>query len=163
MFLYNSLKDILLDMRDEINYCLNHPNQNYLIILPNLNQAKYKLFENAQVHHIKTDYDFNSLDDEFAVNPAIDPVIPRNKSGVIGALCLINKTLVGEDELTLANHYQYLINLDLLIQNVNQIRTNYVFSKVLEQAKLYQNDKANPENLNKILLITKKWLKEFKR
>lgn len=163
MFLYNSLKDILLDMRDEINYCLNRPNQNYLINLPNLNQVKYKLFENAQVHRIKTDYDFNSFDDKFTVNPAIDPVIPRNKSGVIGALCLINKTLVGEDELTLANHYQYLINLDSLIQNVNQIRTNYVFSKVLKQAKLYQNDKASPENLNKILLVTKKWLKEFER
>lgn len=163
MFLYNSLKDILLDIHDEIDYCLNNPGQNYLINLLNLNQAKYKLFENAQIHYIKINYDFNDLDDEFTVNPAIDPVIPRNKIGVIGALCLINKTLVGEDELTLANHYQYLINLDLLIQNINQIRTNYVFSKVLKQAKLYQNDKVSPENLNKILLVTKKWLKEFKR
>lgn len=163
MFLYNSLKDILLDMHDEIDYCLNNPDQNYLIDLLNLNQAKYKLFENAQIHYIKINYDFNDLDDEFTVNPAIDPVIPRNKSGVIGALCLINKTLVGEDELTLANHYQHLINLDLLIQNVNQSRTNYVFSKVLEQAKLYQNDKASPENLNKILLVTKKWLKELEK
>lgn len=48
MFLYNSLKDILLDMRDEINYCLNNLGQNYLINLPNLNQAKYKLFEKFQ-------------------------------------------------------------------------------------------------------------------
>lgn len=101
MFLYNSLKDILLDMRDEINYCLNKPNQNYLINLLNLNQAKYKLFENAQAHRIKLDYDFDKLDDEFTINPAIDPVIPRNKSGVIGALCLINKTLVGEGQLLL--------------------------------------------------------------
>lgn len=163
MFLYNSLKDILLDIHDEINYCLNNLSQNYLIDLPNLNQAKYKLFENAQIHYIKINYDFNDLDDEFTVNPAIDPVIPRNKIGVIGALCLINKTLVGQDELTLANHYQYLINLDLLIQNINQIRTNYVFSKVLEQAKLHQNDKASPENLNKILLVTKKWLKELEK
>ena len=163
MFLYNSLKNILLDIHDEINYCLNNPNQNYLINLPNLNQAKYKLFENAQTHHIKTDYDFNRLDDEFTINPAIDPVIPRNKIGVIGAICLINKTLVGEDELTLANHYQYLININLLIQNVNQIRTNYVFSKVLKQAKLYQNDKVSPENLNKILVVIKKWLKEFEK
>lgn len=163
MFLYNSLKDILLDLHDEINYCLNNPDQNYLTNLINLNQAKYKLFENAQTHRIKTDYDFNRLNDEFTVNPAIDPVIPRNKIGVIGALCLINKTLVGEDELTLANHYQYLINLNLLIQNVNQIRTNYIFSKVLKQAKLYQNDKVSPENLNKILLVTNKWLKEFEK
>ena len=36
------------------------------------------------------------------------------------------------------------------------IDTNYVFNKVLKQAKLYQNDKASPENLNKILLVTKK-------
>ena len=50
-----------------------------------------------------------------------------------------------------------------MIQNVNQIRTNYVFSKVLKQAKLYQNDKASSENLNKILAVTKKWLKEFKK
>lgn len=162
MYLYKSLKDILLDMRDEISFCLNNPKKNYLACSSNLNQAKYKLFSKAQAFHIKEDYDFNKLDDIFAINPDIDPVIPRNKTGVLGALCLINKGLVGEDILTLAHHYQYLVDIDKVIANINQIRTDYVFSRVLKQAKLYQNDKVTVDNLETILKATNKWLNEFK-
>lgn len=162
MYLYKSLKDILLDIHDEISFCLNNPEQNYLASSSNLNQAKYKLFSKAQEFHIKEDYDFNKLDDVFTINPALDPVIPRNKTGVLSALCLINKELVGEDILTLAHHYQYLIDINKVIANINQIRTDYVFGKILHQAKLYQNDKVTINNLKTILKTTNKWLKEFK-
>lgn len=162
MYLYTSLKDILLDIYDEISFCLNNPAQDYLLNKSSLNQAKYALFEKAEKLHLKEDYDFNKLDDIFTTNPAIDPVMPRNTQGVLGALCLINKQLVGEDILTLAYHYQYLVDINQLISNINQIRTDYVFGQVLSQARLYQNNKANLTNFSKILTVTDKWLKELK-
>lgn len=164
MFLYTRLNEVLYDLKDELARAIQHPEQvEYLNKCRNLNQYKYKLFEYAENHHIQKSYDFNEFDSAFKYNPDLDRVKPRNRDGMLGALSMLNKSLVGEDELTLAMRYQYLVDVQRVIDQINQMRTDYVFSILLRDAKLYQNDKASPENLNKILLVTKKWLKEFEK
>lgn len=151
MFLYTRLNEILYDLKDELTRTIQHPEQvEYLNKCRNLNQYKYKLFEYAENHHIQKSYDFNEFDSEFKYNPDLDRVKPRNRDGMLGALSMLNKSLVGEDELTLAMRYQYLVNIPRVINQINQMRTDYVFSILLRNAKLYQNDKVKLKNLKLI-------------
>ena len=151
MFLYTELNEILYDLKGELTRTIQHPEQvEYLNKCHNLNQYKYKLFEYAENHHILKSYDFNEFDSTFKYNPDLDRVKPRNRDGMLGALSILNKSLVGEDELTLAMRYQYLVSVDRIINQINQMRTDYVFSTLLCDAKLYQNDKITIKNLRLI-------------
>lgn len=151
MFLYTRLNEILYDLKGELTRTIQHPEQvKYLSKCRNLNQYKYKLFEYAENHHIQTNYDFNEFDSTFKYNPDLDRVKPRNCDGILGALSILNKSLVGEDELTLAMRYQYLVSVDRIINQINQMRTDYVFSTLLNDAKLYQNNKVTFKNLKLI-------------